>query len=195
MSEVTRILSEVENGDPEAANQLLPLVYDELRKLAAVKLAMEKPGHTLQPTALVHEAYIRLVEAADDTTAADDDRSRRWSSRRHFFGAAAEAMRRILVDAARKRSRIKRGRNFVRGEFYDAEPLVPESHKEVLAVDAALDQFSREDPEKAALVKLRYFGGLTMSEAALALGISLSTAERHWRFARAKLARYVREEK
>lgn len=192
MTDVTQLLLAAEQGDPKAVDELFPLVYSELRKLAAAKLAMEKPGQTLQATALVHEVYLRLVGNASQTIL-EPSSGQFWNSRRHFFGAAAEAMRRILVEGARRRSRLKRGGDRERIELELAEPIVSEPDEEILAVDQALTKFSLEQPEKAALVKLRYFGGLTMNEAALALGISLATAERHWRYARAMLARYVRD--
>ncbi len=172
MSEVTRILSAIEQGDPHAAKQLLPLVYDELRKLAAQRLAQEKPGQTLQPTALVHEAYLRLVGSDQDA---------RWTSRGHFIAAAAEAMRRILIDHARKKQTQKRGGGLHR-----------EPDDELLALDEALHKLAVEDPEKARLVELRYFAGLTGEEAAQVLGISPSTADRHWAYARAWLQNEVR---
>ena len=184
MSEVTRILSAIDQGDSQAAAQLLPLVYDELRKLAAQKLAQEKPGQTLQATALVHEAYVRLVDVAEP---------QQWHGRGHFFAAAAEAMRRILVEQARRKSRRKWGGGRRRLDLQGREPTVegPEPG-DVLAVDEALTQFGAEHPEKAELVKLRYFAGLTTADAAAALGISTATAERHWRYARAWLARRLR---
>jgi RNA polymerase sigma factor (TIGR02999 family) len=180
MSEVTRILSAIEQGDPQAAGQLLPLIYDELRKLAAQKLAQEKPGQTLQATALVHEAYVRLV---------DVDRPQPWNSRGHFFAAAAEAMRRILVESARKRGRQKRGGDRQRLDLESLQLAVPEVSDDLLALDEALAELARNHPEKAELVKLRYFAGLTVGEAAQALGISPSTADRHWTYARAWLYR------
>jgi RNA polymerase sigma factor (TIGR02999 family) len=183
MSEVTRILSALEEGDPHAAGQLLPLVYDELRQLAAQRLAQEKPGQTLQATALVHEAYLRLV---------DTDQDQSWNSRGHFFAAAAEAMRRILVESARHKSRLKRGGNWQRLELRVHEPVVEGPAADVLAIDEALAQLAREHPEKAELVKLRYFAGLTLVEAAAVLGFSTSTADRSWRYARAWLARQLR---
>ena len=178
MSDVTQILSQIESGDPNAAEQLLPLVYDELRKLAAQKMAQEAPGQTLQATALVHEAYIRLV---------DDDKARHWDSRGHFFAAAAEAMRRILVDNARKRHSLRRG-GAARREPLDCveAPSVGPSDG-VLALDAALHRLEGVDARKAELVKLRYFGGLTIPDAAKVLGISVTTANRYWAYARAWL--------
>jgi RNA polymerase sigma factor (TIGR02999 family) len=184
MSEVTRILSAIEAGDPHAAEQLLPLVYDELRKLAAQKLAQEKPGQTLQATALVHEAYLRLV---------DQDTTPPWQGRGHFFAAAAEAMRRILVEKARRKNRLKRGGDLVRQDFDEALLAVSEPAEDLLALDDALERLARFDPRKAELVKLRYFAGLTMPQAAAALGISLSSAEKDWAYARTWLYRQMTE--
>jgi RNA polymerase sigma factor (TIGR02999 family) len=178
MSDVTHILSQIESGDPQAAERLLPLVYEELRRLAMVKLAREKPGQTLQATALVHEAYLRLV---------DVDRAQGWDSRGHFFAAAAEAMRRILVDRARAKQSKRRGGNWKRQNIDYAEIASSEPSLDVLAVDEALDRFSQIDPIKANLVKLRFFAGLTIPEAASALGISSATADRYWAYARAWL--------
>jgi RNA polymerase sigma factor (TIGR02999 family) len=178
MNEVTRILSGIEQGDPHAAEQLLPLVYDELRKLAAQKLAQEKPGQTLQATALVHEAYIRLV---------DVDQVPHWNSRGHFFAAAAEAMRRILVENARQRRSAKHGGQLRRIDFEDVQSLVEPPADELLALDEALDQFAAEDPVKAELVKLRCFAGLSHQDAAQALGISRTTADRYWAYAKSWL--------
>jgi RNA polymerase sigma factor (TIGR02999 family) len=175
MSEVTRILSALKQGDRHAADQLLPLVYDELRRLAAAKLAQERPGQTLQPTALVHEAYLRLVGNQPDKA---------WGGRGHFLAAAAEAMRRILVEAARRRQTLKRGGGERRVEIDAADSLVIDETLDLVALDEALSKFAQQQPLKAELVKLRFFAGLTMSEAADALGISLATAERHWTFAR-----------
>ena len=177
MSEVTRILNAIEEGDPQAANELLPLVYEELRRLAAQKLAQEKPGQTLQATALVHEAYIRLV---------DTDKLLHWDSRGHFFAAAAEAMRRILVEAARRKRRVKHGGGRMR-EADDWDVAAPERPERLLAVDEALDRLAATNPQAAELVKLRYFAGLTIEETAASLGISVRTANRHWAFARAWL--------
>jgi RNA polymerase sigma factor (TIGR02999 family) len=176
MNDVTRILSAVEHGDAQAAEQLLPLVYDELRKLAARKLAQEKPGQTLQATALVHEAYLRLVDPED---------ARQWNSRRHFFAAAAEAMRRIVVDRARDKRRLKRGGAAQRVEIDLGEISVEAPDVDLLALDDALEQLERDDPVSASLVKLRFFAGLGQGEAAKALGLSRRTADRHWAFARA----------
>ncbi len=182
MSDVTRILSAIEQGDPHAAAQLLPLVYDELRQLAAAKLAHEQVGQTLQPTALVHVAYLRLVGA---------EQAQPWNSRGHFFAAAAEAMRRILVEQARKRKRLKRGGDRQRLDLDALQLAVPEVADELLALDEALAELARKHPDKAELVKLRYFAGLTVAEAAQALGISTSTADRHWTYARAWLYRRI----
>jgi len=178
MTEVTRILSAIEQGDPHAAEQLLPLVYDELRKLAAQKLAQEKPGQTLQATALVHEAYLRLLGS---------DQDKRWDSRGHFFAAAAEAMRRILVDTARSKRSLKRGRGQARQQLDEAKIVAPEVGEDVLALNEALDCLTAEDREAAELVKLRFFAGLTSQQAAETLGISARTAERIWHYARAFL--------
>jgi RNA polymerase sigma factor (TIGR02999 family) len=182
MSEVTRILTAIEQGDPHAAEQLLPLVYDELRRLAAHRLAGEGPGHTLQPTALVHEAYLKLV---------GPDPQQPWNGRIHFFAAAAEAMRRILIDHARRKHRARRGGGMKRVELDDMHDveLVAESGgaDELLALDEALARLAAADPRKAELVRLRYFAGLTLEQAAELLGISRATADRHWAFARAWL--------
>jgi RNA polymerase sigma factor (TIGR02999 family) len=183
MSEVTRILSAIEDGDPQAAEQLLPLVYDELRKLAAQKLAQEKPGQTLQATALVHEAYIRLVASGD----ASAPREQHWNSRGHFFAAAAEAMRRILVEKARRKHRLRRGGGWKRLELETLDLADDEAAKQILALDEALERFVAEDKAGADLVQLRYFAGLTIQEAACALGISVRTANRHWAYAKAWL--------
>jgi RNA polymerase sigma factor (TIGR02999 family) len=186
MSEVTRILSAVERGDLQAASQLLPLVYDELRKLAAHRLAHQAPGQTLQPTALVHEAYLRLVGDLDESD---------WDSRGHFFAAAAEAMRRILVENARRKDRQKRGGGLARIDLDAAEPLAtPEVREDLLALDEALTKLTSVDPQAAQLVQLRYFAGLTIPEAAKALGVSPRTADRLWSFARVWLFREVGED-
>jgi RNA polymerase sigma factor (TIGR02999 family) len=177
MNDVTRILSAIEQGDPRAASQLLPLVYDELRALAACRLAREKPGQTLQATALVHEAYLRLVGGTDPG----------WSGRGHFFAAAAEAMRRILVESARRRASLKRGGGLARVDLDCAEMADEGRPDDLLALDEALSLLEREDPQSAELVKLRYFSGLTNKEAAEALGISPRTADFRWAFARAWL--------
>jgi RNA polymerase sigma factor (TIGR02999 family) len=182
MSEVTRILSAVEAGDPGAAEQLLPLVYDELRRLAAQKLAQEKPGQTLQPTALVHEAYVRLLGSGE--TAAGEQR---WEGRGHFFAAAAEAMRRILIDLARKKRSAKRGGDRQRLDIDAVDLVVQATPDQLLAVNDALDKLARGDAAAARLVELRYFGGLSVDEAGKALGMSTATAYRHWKYARAWL--------
>jgi RNA polymerase sigma factor (TIGR02999 family) len=177
MNEVTRILAAVAQGDPQAASQLLPLVYDELRQLAAQRLAHETPDQTLQPTALVHEAYLRL---------AGGEQGRPWDSRGHFFAAAAEAMRRILVENARRKHAAKRGggtRRVPLEEFH----RVAESPQDLLDLDDALTRFAAEEPDKAQLVQLRFFAGLSTPEAAAALGVSVATAERWWAYARAWL--------
>jgi RNA polymerase sigma factor (TIGR02999 family) len=181
MTDVSRILGAIDAGDPSAAERLLPLVYDELRKLAMQRLAQEKPGQTLQATALVHEAYLRLVDGERRGS------SPPWNSRGHFFAAAAEAMRRILVERARRKGRLKHGGGYQRVEL-DSGCLVSETPTiDFLALDDALTRFAKTEPAKAALVKLRFFAGLTMPEAAAALDISLATAERHWTFAKAWL--------
>jgi RNA polymerase sigma factor (TIGR02999 family) len=185
MSEVTRILSAIEQGDPHAAAQLLPLVYDELRRLATQKLAHEAPGQTLQATALVHEAYVRLV---------DVDRAPHWNSRGHFFAAAAEAMRRILVEQARRRHAAKRGGQARREELHEAVIATPEPGEDVLALSDALDQLASRDPAAATLVRLRFFAGLTMAEAAEALGVSVRSAQDVWAYARSWLRRQMRRE-
>ena len=185
MHEVTRILSALEQGDPHAAEQLLPLVYDELRRLAAQKLAQEKPGQTLQATALVHEAYMRLVGSGE--MAASD--KPHWDNRRHFFAAAAEAMRRILVDDARRKRSRKHGGGWQRREV-DADALAAaEPNLDLLALDGALRRLAEHDPIKAKLVELRYFAGLTGEQAAVVLDISASSADRHWVYTRAWLRR------
>ena len=165
--------------DPSAAEQLLPLVYQELRKLAANRLAQEKPGQTLQATALVHEAYLRLV--------GNDPNGQIWENRGHFFAAAAEAMRRILIDQARAKDSLRRGGDLQRHDVVDIEIVTPEPSADLLRLNDALERFTVRDPEKAQLVKLRYFAGLTIPQAAQALGISSTTAERHWAYARAWL--------
>src|SRR5712692_2484230 len=170
MSEVTRILSAIEQGDAHAAQQLLPLVYDELRKLAAQKMAQEKSGQTLQATALVHEAYVRLV---------DVEEFQHWNSRGHFFAAAAEAMRRILVEQARRKGRMKRGGAKERVDFEEVEIAFEGPGDDIVALDDALARLAQKHPEKAELVKLRYFAGLTVNEAAEVLGVSTSTVNRH----------------
>jgi RNA polymerase sigma factor (TIGR02999 family) len=183
MNDVTRILSAIERGDAQAAQDLLPLVYDELHKLAALRLAQEKPGQTLQATALVHEAYLRLV---------DSDTIQRWDSRGHFFAAAAEAMRRILVNRARDKRRIKRGGGQERVDLDLAEIPLAAPSDDLVALDEALEKLGREDPACAELVKLRFFAGLTQEEAAQALGIARRTADRHWAYAKAWLYEELR---
>jgi RNA polymerase sigma factor (TIGR02999 family) len=184
MTDVTRLLDAAAAGDAQAAADLLPAVYAELRALAAARLANEKAGHTLQPTALVHEAYLRLV----GTPVADAPGSPRFNGRGHFFGAAAEAMRRILIDQARRKRRPKHGGDRERVDLGDAaEPPADDRADDLLALDAALTALARAEPAKAELVKLRYFAGLTLDEAAACLGISPATAKRHWALARAWL--------
>jgi RNA polymerase sigma factor (TIGR02999 family) len=178
MTDVTRILSAIEQGDPSAAEQLLPLVYDELRKLAAAKMAQEVPGQTLQATALVHEAYMRLV---------DVEKAQHWDSRGHFFAAAAEAMRRILVENARRRASLKHGGNLQRLEFEQGLTFNQQRPEDILALNEALDLLAAEDPVKAELVKLRCFVGMSHQEAATTLGISRPTADRYWAYAKARL--------
>ena len=178
MSNVTHILNAIEQGDGQAAEQLLPLVYDELRNLAAAKLANEKPGQTLQATALVHEAYIRLV---------DVEKAQHWDSRGHFFAAAAEAMRRILIDNARRKQRPKHGGDRRRIDFDSAFPATDAAPDALLAMDDALAKLAQESPEKVELVKLRHYAGLSLAQAAETKGIPLATAKRHWAYARAWL--------
>jgi RNA polymerase sigma factor (TIGR02999 family) len=175
MSDVTRILADIEQGDPRAAEQLLPLVYDELRRLAALKLAQEKPGQTLQATALVHEAYLRLVGSDPD---------QHWDSRGHFFAAAAESMRRILIDQAKAKRAAKRGGDRKRLDVDALDLATTATPDQLLALEEALAKLARSDPTAARLVELRYFAGLTVDEAGKALGISTATAYRHWNHAR-----------
>jgi RNA polymerase sigma factor (TIGR02999 family) len=185
MNDVTTILSAIEHGDPRAADQLLPLVYEELRVLAAQRLAREKPGQTLQATALVHEAYLRLV---------DDKQAQHWNSRGHFFAAAAEAMRRILVENARRRQTDKHGGGHRRVELSETGPVLDAEPSEILALDEALSSLAREDPDAARLVELRIFAGLSVEQAAEAAGMSRAHAYRHWSYARAWLnAQLARE--
>ncbi len=183
MTDVTRILSAIEQGDPQAAEQLLPLVYQELRTLAAQKLAHEKPGQTLQATALVHEAYLRLVGAPQ---------AQPWNGRGHFFAAAAEAMRRILVDAARSKDSLKRGAGGRRHPLDEASLVSPPVDEDILAVNEALDRLAATDREAAELVKLRFFAGLTAEQAAEALGVSARSADRIWAYARAFLLKELK---
>jgi RNA polymerase sigma factor (TIGR02999 family) len=178
MNEVTRVLSAIEGGDPHAAEQLLPLVYQELRQLAAQKLAQEKPGQTLQATALVHEAYLRLV---------DVEKVQHWDSRAHFFAAAAEAMRRILIESARRKGSLRRGGNRQRVDLDDADLVSVAAPDELLVINEAITKLAAEDPQAAALVKLRYFAGLSVEEAAQLSGLSRSSAYEHWSYARAWL--------
>src|SRR5262245_42830955 len=193
MSEVTRILSAIKQGDPSAAEHLLPLVYDELRKLAAQKLAHEKPGQTLQATALVHEAYLRLVAPSASLPSEERDKEgMHWNSRGHFFAAAAEAMRRILVDQARRRHADKRGGQHARQELPESGIAAPGDVEETLAIDDILDRFATVDPLAANLVKLRFFVGLTMEEIAQALNISVRSAYDIWTYARSWLHRHLR---
>ena len=177
MTDVTQILSAIEHGDTAAAERLLPLVYDELRRLAAAKLANEKPGQTLQATALVHDAYMRLVGPADCEP-------QQWNSRGHFFAAAAEAMRRILVENARRKGSLKRGSDRQRIELSAVEPAIAVPDDDILALNEALVKLESQDPRKAQLVKLRFFTGLTNEQAAQVLGISTSTADNDWAYAR-----------
>jgi RNA polymerase sigma factor (TIGR02999 family) len=183
MAEVTQILNAIREGQPQAAEELLPLIYNELRRLAAVRIAHERPGQTLQATALVHEAYLRLV---------GDEPQTQWEHRGHFFAAAAEAMRRILVENARRKRRLRHGGEYQRVELAEADVVITGPADDVLALDEALQQFEHDQPRKAALVKLRYFAGLNEEDAAAALGISRATASRWWAFARAWLYERMR---
>jgi RNA polymerase sigma factor (TIGR02999 family) len=185
MSDVTRILNAIEGGDAKATDELLPLVYEELRMLAAQKLSHEKPGQTLQATALVHEAYIRLL----------GDESQNWGSQGHYFIAAAEAMRRIIIENARRKKRLKRGGNLQRIEFSEAQAIVGNSDDDLTALDEALEKLTEKDKVKADLVKLRFFAGLTTQQAAKALGISHNTADRYWAYARSWLHLEVAKDK
>ena len=182
MSDVTRILDAIEHGDPHAADQLLPLVYDELRRLAAQKLAREAPGQTLQPTALVHEAWLRLVGDGDPG----------WQNRAHFFGAAAEAMRRILVDRARRKHALRHGGSQVRVEMDETALQAPADDEKVLQVHDALEMLAVEDPQKAEIVKLRFFGGLSHEEIAQVLSVNEKTVRRHWEVAKVRLFQIVK---
>jgi RNA polymerase sigma factor (TIGR02999 family) len=183
MSEVTRILSAIEQGDPHAASQLLPLVYDELRQLASARLAQEKPGQTLEATALVHEAYLRLVGTTPQAS---------WNGRGHFFAAAAEAMRRILVDAARGKQSLKRGAGRRRRAIDEASLVAPRADEDILAINEALNRLAATDAEAAQLVQLRFFAGLTSEQAAEVLGVSARTADRIWGYARAFLLKHLK---
>jgi RNA polymerase sigma factor (TIGR02999 family) len=175
MTDVTKILSQIESGDPSAAEQLLPLVYDELRKLAAAKLADEKPGQTLQATALVHEAFVKLV---------DVEKTPDWKSRGHFFGAAAEAMRRVLVDNARRKLRPKHGGHRQRVDLEDSFAMADDRAAQLLSLEEALNKLASDSPATADLVKLRYFAGLSHQQAASAIGVSRATADRYWAYAK-----------
>ncbi len=183
MTDVTDILDQIENGDPSAAERLLPLVYEELRKLASARMSHEKPGQTLQATALVHEAYLRLV---------DGKQAQHWSSRGHFFGAAAEAMRRILINRARNRGRLKRGGELRSIPLEQIELASDTPDESLLAIDESIEMLAAENPKCAQVVKLRFFTGLSIDETASALGISASTAKRHWSYARAWLYEYLK---
>jgi len=187
MSDVTRILNAIERGDAKATDELLPLVYEELRLLAAQKLSHESPGQTLQATALVHEAYVRLVGHEPES----------WENRGHFFAAAAEAMRRILVENARRKKRVKHGGGFQRAQLSESVAAEPDERPgdDLIALDEALAKFARKDGLKADLVKLRYFAGLTIPQAAQALGISHATAERHWVYARCWLRAEIQRQR
>ena len=184
MNDITRILGQIEQGNSNAAEQLLPLVYGELRKLAVQRMAAENPGQTLQATALVHEAYLRLV---------DVNQAQNWDSRGHFFAAAAESMRRILVENARRKKRVKHGGELARRDLNDAAIVAPEIHEDLIALDAALDRLKAVDAQAVELVHLRYFVGLSIADAAKLLDISPRTADRIWAFARAWLHRQVAE--
>jgi RNA polymerase sigma factor (TIGR02999 family) len=186
MNTVTQILNAIQQGHSQITDELLPLVYDELRQLAAQKMAREKPGQTLDATALVHEAYVRLV---------DSDQQPHWQNRRHFFAAAAEAMRRILIENARRKHSAKRGGGLERQELDEAQLVLPEPAEDILALDEALQKLTAKDPIKAELVKLRYFGGMTAAEAATALDISPATGDRYWEYARAWLFRQIQLDK
>ncbi len=184
VSDLTRILHSIDQGDAKAAEELLPLVYDELRKLAAARMAHLPPGQTLQPTALVHEAYVRLLGS-----------DQQWDNRGHFFAAAAEAMRRILVESARRKSRLKRGGQWQRIDLEEVNLAIDSDPENLLMIDEALTKFAAEDPVKAQLVSLRFFAGLSLPEAAQALNVSLATAKRYWAFARAWLYREISEDR
>jgi RNA polymerase sigma factor (TIGR02999 family) len=183
VNDATRILSAIEQGDARATDELLPLVYDELRRLAAHKMAIEPSGHTLQPTALVHEVWLNLVKSPDQT----------WQNRAHFFGAAAEAMRRILIARARRKNAQRRGSGALHVDLDDFEIACPAPEDQLLALSDALDRFAALEPQQAELVKLRYFAGLKIEEAAEVLGISISTAKRWWAYARAWLFHEIQE--
>jgi RNA polymerase sigma factor (TIGR02999 family) len=182
-ADVTQLLHQIDQGNPQAAGELLPLVYDELRRLASQKMAREKPGHTLQPTALVHEAWIKLAGSLNP----------QWQNRRYFFGAAAEAMRRILIDRARKRNRTRHGKGLERIDVHSIEIAETATDQQLLAVDEALQRLAAQSPERAELVKLRYYVGMSIPDAAEALGISESTAKRQWNYVRLWLFRELRK--
>jgi RNA polymerase sigma factor (TIGR02999 family) len=182
MSQVTQLLQKIADGEPSAAAQLLPLVYDELRRLAAAKLSHEQPGQTLQGTALVHEAYLRLVGGEEEQS---------WNGRGHFFAAAAEGMRRILIERARHRTRLRHGGQVQRVPLGDIDPAAPDADEQLLALDEALVELQNQEPEIASVVKLRYFAGLTIEQTAQTLGISVRTANRHWNYAKAWLFQYM----
>jgi RNA polymerase sigma factor (TIGR02999 family) len=185
VSEITRILEAAQRGEPSAASELLPLVYDELRRLAAYKMAQEAPGHTLQPTALVHEAWLKLL----------GDEGRQWNGRAHFFGAAAEAIRRVLIDHARRKRAVRHGGGLARFDINDMPIAAPGKDDELMAVSEALEELAAHDQRKAELVKLRYFVGLNTQEAAEVLGISVPTADRWWSFSRAWLFEEIERER
>ena len=182
MGDVTQILSNIQSGDQGAADQLLPLIYEELRRLAAAKMAQESPDHTLQPTALVHDAYVRLV---------DVEKAQQWDSRGHFFAAAAEAMRRILVENARRKKSLKRGGGRGRVQFDHVNIAADEPTLDVLALDEALAEFEASEPQIATLVKLRFFAGLTIEQTAESLDLSVRTVNRHWAFAKARIYQQI----
>lgn len=184
--QITQILNEVSQGDPKAAYDLLPLVYDALRKLAWARMAKLPPNTTLQPTALVHEAFLRIV---------GDEKSEGWENRRHFFGAAAQAMRRILVEQARRKASIKRGGKFKKVKIDNIDLIIDAPSEDILALDEALERFSREDPDKAKIVMLRYFAGLNREETAAAMDMSLRTCDRQWRYIIARLQQLMSESK
>ena len=208
MANVTELLDAIQQGQPQAAEELLPLVYDELRRLARVRLSQEKPGQTLQATALVHEAYVRLVKPgvrSQESGVSSEGSELKpdscpltpvsWHSRGHFFAAAAEAMRRILVEAARRKKRLKRGGDLERQSLEEDQIAAPEEAGDLIELDAALDKLAQKDARKAELIKLRYFAGLTQQQAAEALGIGVSTADRDWAYARAWLFREMQGER
>jgi RNA polymerase sigma factor (TIGR02999 family) len=187
MSDVTRLLYAIDAGQPRAADELLPLVYEELRKLAASQMAKERPGQTLDATALVHEAYLRLVAGQDSSAPGVHDASKQFANRRHFFAAAAQAMRRILVDNARRRQSVKHGGELGRRDVYDLDLALPEPREDLLAVEEALQRLAQKDAQAAELVQLRYFAGFSLLDAAEVLGVSPRTAHRLWAYARAFL--------